>query len=458
MKKRLIKLIAVLTALSLVIGSSAFAAEDSRSFRINSETEMSQTALEKENEANEAYTNMLDSFRNSGASKLSVQSEYAEKQQSGYTVDGIPAEDFPDYYAGAYINQNHELVVLVTDNAASVRRMAKAQAQGSNLNFREAVHSYADLVRCMDEITSYWNNGNTEFSALKYAYIDDYGNRIVVGSQRMDDEYMSFLQRELKYFDLIEFCECGDVDGAITLESTTVNCFTTIHPSTVASPAAEPSEQMSFGFKAKKVINGVTKYGFVTAKHAIDVGEYAVCLNQNSIYRHIGKCIYSVGLVESGSVDAAFVEHTNTSEFQLSGTFVNTDARPNVTRTTSQQYKTLSQGSTIYKCGAVTRETQGNVASVSFTINVGTTIYCRDLGLANYYSQGGDSGGLVYSVNSTNGTVAYPAGIHNMSISETLLHNSGQWPTIGPCETDSAYRGYCKITNVLDKLNVSIVP
>ena len=124
-------------------------------------------------------------------------------------------------------------------------------------------------------------------------------------------------------------------------------------------------------------------------------------------------------------------------------------------RTTSVLIRTLSQGSTIYKCGTITGDTQGMVASTSFAMNVGTVTYYGDLGLANYYSDGGDSGGLVYQLH-TDGTTAYPVGIHNMHIGRALVNNTGLTPTVPPYK-DQAYRGYCKINNVLNTLGVSII-
>ena len=447
-----------MTALALLAGSSAWAADTTRVYAINTDSELTSTQLEKENAANEAYTNLLESFR---AAAPAAHTRYDGREDvnmtnepsTAYTVDGIPANGFPDYYAGAYMNANHELVVMITDNAAASKSAVRSLSQSSEMNFRTAEHSYADLVRCMDEITRGWSSGSEDFTPIQYAYIDDFGNRVVVGVKELSDEYLELLRARLEYFDTMVFTECSDMDGAITTESTTVNCNTMIAPYAETSmPSGMTTfEVMSFGLKAKR--GNAT--GFITAAHAISVGEYAFYQVNTSTFERIGECTVSVSKYVNGKVDAAFVEITN-ANYIPSGSFTGQNGSTRATSTTTQ---IVPQGGQVYMCGTMNQEEGGTVASTSYSQHTGATIFTSDLCLANYKSDPGDSGGLVYKLN---GNTAFPVGIHNFSVPVSDVNAYGFYPSVPPYEYNDqndtkAYKGYCKISNVLDALDVNIV-
>ena len=460
-----------MTALAMLAGSSAWAADTTRVYAINTDSELTSAQLEKENAANEAYTNLLESFR-ATAPAVQTRSDgrenanMSDEASTTYTVDGIPAGGFPDYYAGAYMNANHELVVMMTDNAAASKSAVRSLSQSSELNFRTAEHSYADLVRCMDEITQGWSSGSAEFAPIQYAYIDDFGNRVVVGVKELSDEYLELLRARLKYFDAMVFTECGDMAEAITPESTTVNCnmdnIASVKSSNLITcssvlykyglnsipSGSYPSEQFSFGFKAKRTTGGVTQYGFVTAGHAMNKTEFAFVDSTNPNYECIGECVLSTQM-STYQYDAAFVSVQSSKLARLSSTF---SVNGGLNRITSTSTRTAAQGSTIYKCGGKTNETYGPVLSSSFSLNAGTGISYMDVGVAAYFSKPGDSGGLVYSVASS---TAYPVGIHVAKIPAGIFA-LGSSAGNDVVSDEGNFKIYCKIRNVLGILNVSL--
>lgn len=145
----------------------------------------------------------------------------------------------------------------------------------------------------------------------------------------------------------------------------------------------------SVGYRVR--LNGVS--GIVTAAHFVNSGN-SVSYGGSSI----GTC---TARVYSGQVDAAFVKVTN-------GTPSNTINGGTTTLSTS--ISEPGAGTVINKRGATTNSTSGTVYSTnaSWTIN-GVTF--TNLTAATYDSDGGDSGGVVYSYISSTGT-RYTLGIH----------------------------------------------
>lgn len=78
---------------------------------------------EKLEKATCAYNSMMSAFYENQPETKKIYSE------DRYTVNGISAEEFPDSFAGAYINSNSDLVVLVPENKTeNINDLSSAQS------------------------------------------------------------------------------------------------------------------------------------------------------------------------------------------------------------------------------------------------------------------------------------------------------------------------------------------
>ena len=455
MKKQICKLLSMLLVLALLCGNSIYAADAGNRYSLNVSTPLTASQIAKENAASTAYSNLITAFYEGyiGHKTSDQNTETAEfadvSVPTTYTVNGIPAEGYPEYYAGAYINANYELVILVTDKSASTKKALCDQAKDTSVVFQEASYSYPELISCMNDITCHWRAGDEQFQPIKFAFIDDHGNRVVVGCTQLNAEYISFLRESLPGFNVITFVDCEDFGKEVISLESTVNGYTALcsYQSSVVPSSVGSLPMFSYGCKAKKTVNGTTKYGFITAGHAVSVGEY-VFPTPPSLNAAIGVCTASINQPSLG-VDAAFVERTNSS-YTLSNVI---PSRPSYTLSTS--YSSAAQGAAIYKCGSQTQESPGQVAIASFTVNVGGTYFYQDMVVATYNSVSGDSGSLVYSLN-TSTHVATPLGIHVLSISPSTLQGWNMSPPYNPNSNDGYYKIYCKMGYVLSYLGVSL--
>lgn len=307
-----------------------------------------------------------------------------------YTVNGITADGFPDSYAGAYINKNMDLVVLMTESTASTDRSLSAgqiaimQAAGSDdLVFSTAAFSYSTLVSLMNNIYQYLEsnrNGMDGFYIVRYA-LDDYNNCVVVGLASNTLECRTAFSEIISNSDALVF-ESADPNGYSL-------AYATLFP---GSPiGTRNGKTASIGYRGLITYNNTPTYGFITAGHAFQhEDEDAVkSTDPNTVYGTVR------WLSTSGNVDAAFVA----SDLEIGDRILFADA----TLKNSVDV-TLAQGRPVAKSGFKTKISTGTVKYISEGVSFDGKNY-YDLGVSNYTCDKGDSGGIVYSTRTSNNLI-----------------------------------------------------
>lgn len=66
--------------------------------------------------------------------------------------------DYPEYYGGSYLNDDGNLVILLTDMSDNVTALMKNISQNENLIIEPAQYSYAELCHKMSAIMDYRKN------------------------------------------------------------------------------------------------------------------------------------------------------------------------------------------------------------------------------------------------------------------------------------------------------------
>ena len=459
--RRVFKLLSITIVFAILCENSIFATNTINKYALNVSTPLTAVQIAKENIANNAYSNLIASFYQEYIDSTSydiitemnteILQHIAPLTSNNYTVNGLPAECYPEYYAGAYLNANYDLVIMVTEESALTKKTICDRAKETSVVFQKASYSYYELISCMEDIIRLWSSGDDRFQAVKCAFIDDFENCIVIGCSNVNDEYLSFLLENLPMSYLVTIIHCDDnVDKTVALESTTIDGHTILskYPNIVV-PNLDDWDVFSYGCKATKVVNGITKYGFITAGHAVSQGEYVFLSPPYAYSNHpLGVCITSIEQPSLG-VDAAFVEIID-SNYLLSSVIPSSPYN-NI----SNSPTTALQGDPIHKYGSETQTTDGHVAIASFTINVGGTYFYKDLVVTTYDADDGDSGGLVYYLDTTQ-QLAIPLGIHMMRISPSALQGWNMLPDLNPMAQDGFFRVYCKMGYVTSYLGVSL--
>lgn len=389
---------------------------------------------------NETATDLPEYFAGNQAKAGEISSKFYEYlcsnkkitlKEKNYSVNGIYAEDFPEYFAGTFINTDGKLVIQVvekyyskdyrnSDWYKSLVEIVQSEDFACNpvkYSYRSIVHAMTDLL--WGDLSKKLSEENIQTTA---SWIDDYRNCIYIGVKN-DEDY----NKVTKIID-------SDI-YKVVVRNAIANNDVGLYPGGGVTKSSTGGSTFSMACRARRynTVNGTYEYGMLTAGHAFS-GTSNVYINTGGTSNtYIGS---SPDYLQknSGSVDAAFISTSS-----------NADLYNTVFMETTTLYSTYStsmdEGTVIYKRGDTTQTTNGIVISPSLSFSMGTTTYV-DFVETSYYAQQGDSGGIVYKQpDSTNH--AYPIGIH-----------SGHF-AIGGTWTSSYF---CKISNALNGLQIPYVP
>lgn len=320
-------------------------------------------------EANERLSKLIESFG-------TVNNRFSQE---------VPR--YPNYYGGAYVTEKGGLVVLIQGDQQSGEKAIQSVIGSGNVEFKVAKYSYSYLTALMDELNdlALRKKDPEILRSLTSFSLMDAANEIEVQVIGLDDQKRGKLQKLLLNKAGINFITST---GRFTAE-------VTINPGCEVSRNASMAGSGSIGFSAKRNSDG--KLGFVTAGHAILVGEKAYYGGTA-----VGTCVNSQ---QSGTVDAAFVTLDNSTSDNVSNTLCGTSNMLSVSTTLP------GAGTTVNKIGQSTGSTSGTIISTNVSVISGTGSTITNMTSANYTSAGGDSGGPVYTFISSSGTRP-TAGIH----------------------------------------------
>lgn len=295
--------------------------------------------------------------------------------------------NYPDYYGGAYITGKGDLVVLIHGEQEKGKQAVDAVIGSGNVKFSTAQYSYNYLSGLMDDLNELaMRRKNPEIlENLTSFSLMDASNEVEVQVLGLNDQKRAKLHKLL--FDKPGF--------TFKVSTGRFKAEVTANPGCEVSRNASMAGSGSIGFAAKRNSDG--KLGFVTAGHAILVGEKAYYGGTA-----IGTCVSSQ---QSGTVDAAFVTLDNTASDNVSNILCGTSNLLSTTTTLP------GVGTTVNKIGQSTGSTSGTIISTNVSVISGTGSTITNMTSANYTSAGGDSGGPVYTFISSSGTRP-TAGIH----------------------------------------------
>lgn len=313
---------------------------------------------EKEYASVEKYVNMMKSF---------------EPNQNP------TAKDYPEWYAGAYINPEKKLVVLLTegyDNEATRSEVGRLMGSLNNVVFLPAKYSYRHLTEIMDTINAYGEKNKENLICFMWM-IKEQENRVKVLVEKLDDEIVQRFKNVVSADDCIVFQE----------EKNNYKPTIALNPGSVVNMLN--AGHGSMGFKVKR--NGVV--GFLTAAHVVNLG--------SNVYTTGGALLGNCTTRYLGSVcDAAYVQITNAN-------YTPTGSLPgNYTLTANMSNPPV--GTTIHKIGATTKSTSGTIINTNITLSYSGYLI-NNCTLTNAPTAGGDSGGACYVKVSQN--TANPIGI-----------------------------------------------
>ncbi|MDL2218647.1 S1 family peptidase [Christensenellaceae bacterium OttesenSCG-928-M15] len=282
---------------------------------------------------------------------------------------------FPEFYGGCYIDENKDLIILVTDISEEIREYFSRLIDMNNVILKKVQYSYSELLNEHDKITS------AVLRQSKNQFVEAIAG---VGISMQQNAVALYIVPETA--DTLKKARASvtSFPGVVTIEAEGKDKTTA---------AIYPGDRMAFrsaGFWAYR--NGVL--GLVTCGHNTSQGE--------TIYQGTGATAFGTAekVVFSGTCDASFVKRTNSSftpSRSVSGHGFSLHP--------SGYISILAVGANVYSRGYITGAKSGTVKDNNYTASYGI----RSLILTDVTAGLGDSGGVVAA--SGNSSTRYITGI-----------------------------------------------
>ena len=312
-----------------------------------------ETILANQERANEAYNTMLEAFA-----------------QSPATYSSSNASVYPDAYAGSYLDENGNLVVMLTENVPHQRQLICQAAGSSQITFQSASYAMNDLEGSINQWRYEKEHGaSTVLEDCVTAMLLDEDNRVEIGIVDMTPAKIQQFREEVFDAPWLVF---ANASGPVAQDSTIM----------AGGAVKLGGYTYSAGFPCKRSAGGTTQYGFVSAAHGTYEG--VTVSSSGTVIGRITKWKYS------GNTDASFIQITN-SDWSASYMVQCSSL------TLQKVFSNPAVNTTVFKCGAATGQSAGTVKSTNLTFTTTQNIVLSNMTTATYSRAGGDSGGIVYN-------------------------------------------------------------
>jgi len=298
-------------------------------------------------------------------------------------IDSLDVEDgeysYPEYYGGAYIDSSNNMVFNTIDDSSMVKNDLQKRANSTNFIVRSTQHAYRDLRTTVTEVTQLMDeaiHGDEIYSAIRLCMLMDKDNMVEIHLNELSEKNVNAVKSRLKRSDHIIFKEG---DGKVNLQAN-ILCGQDIYPNQYANW----DQVASTGFRAIRN----NENGFISAEH--------VLLNGAPVYNSSGN---SIGTTTFLSKDLP-TSNPYRAKSEVGFFKANSGYTPTNTvvdgGTIGLTLHTPVVGQFLFKYGAKTGLTGGYLLTTAIAVPIGVPERVVVFYGADYNSDVGDSGALVY--------------------------------------------------------------
>ncbi|MDC2663193.1 MULTISPECIES: hypothetical protein [Bacteroidaceae] len=331
----------------------------------NIESSVIEPELGMQSNAYESYESLMKLFAN----------------QTRTVDDNDKRNLYPDYYGGAFVNADDQLVVLISSSETNTQSVEQIKTRLiNNVLYQSCKYSYNQLNEVIERLKQSTINTSFLFDNVGMFGIDDEHNCVRVYLYNNTPAVVNEFKHVVLDTPMIEFSECTPIIN------NSLSCADSI-----GTIKGDGGHRASVGYRAK---DNQGNCGIVTAGHFIGTGGN---LCDPVTFATIGECLSSRN--NDGLIDAAFCKITS-SQYAPTNKIAYT-ANPNID-TLSVDLAQPPQNLYVNMVGMRSGRKSGKVyiASMNVLDNNNHTIL-TDVILAEYSTQEGDSGGIVYALTSS---------------------------------------------------------
>lgn len=308
-------------------------------------------------------------------------------------------KQYPDYYGGSFIERDGTLTIRIKGDSLTGVKRIRSVVNSNIIRYKSCKYSYQELIDIMDDLSDKIDNTILSFKKnLSGMALNDSANTIDI---YLVDCSPSKIAEFRNFYDHASF-RFSQLDKITETSVANVCPGDTISLNTETSAAKR--SYGSFAFRAKDASGNI---GMVTAGHAVSIGTDYYYL-YSGIFYTFGQCTKKTST--GSNADAAFV--VSTGNFTLTNS-VGENESNQLSTTTSLP----GAGTYVNKWGATTGRTGGYIKSTTFKVydDDGNLKY-TNMTSAQYDSDNGDSGGIVYTLKkaptTTSTDIRYTVGVH----------------------------------------------
>lgn len=309
---------------------------------------------------------------------------------------------YPDYYGGAFVGDNGQLVVLVKGNLDQAKKDLGTRLRSSNFQTQACDYSYQELYDLNDKLSVLFENSQLR-EDLKWisAGMQVVKNRIIVYLENPSEQTIARFKAEVSSSPMIIFDEMSSISYNSDIDADTIvqdkakaTVQTNIHMGATCSTSSSTAKaNASVGFRAMRG----SVHGFITAAHF---------LPQTGLTVQFGgvNCGTVAAVCKGPQADAAFVAidytkfyPTNVTQWTktvLLDDYISNASLPNVS--------VVAEGQTTQKAIKAKVTSINNTIEVKQTTVVGNVSYVvKNMAFAEFTDQStitkpGDSGCIIY--------------------------------------------------------------
>lgn len=318
----------------------------------------------------------LNRINNDGASISAEQYSKLLRYYSGKDEFSDTSIEYPDYYAGAYVDDDMKLNVNVTYLNEDIKAELYKATENEDLLINVVNYSFSDLMKTCSKVENFIDNNKVTVSG---------GMVFGVGLSIKENAVNIYALSDETIFDSSLECLLDDGDAPVKIiyrDSLDSNASLVYPGSGITNTVFITTYTRSVGFWGYDSNGNI---GFVTSPHDSMSYNETVSIGGNTF----GTCETPY---YSGSTDAVFVKRSNSS-FSPSNYISQWN-----TSIISHSYQSLPEGEWIRARG-VNTSTTGRVLDTHYTTSYGIS----DTVLTSGVVSAGDSGGVVVGPDATTG-------------------------------------------------------
>lgn len=286
---------------------------------------------------------------------------------------------YPEYYGGSYVDENGKLVVLLTSSETATRSVGNLRGSlpESNVIYKSCTYSYNALNTLVARITEKAKSGvSFIYNNVGMFGVDDETNSVMVGLYDNSADVIAQFRSSVADSPALHFVQCSPI------QNHALNC---------ADSIGATLSRASVGYRAKDKSGNL---GIVTAGHFI-VANQQLC--DPISFKAIGVCTQS--RLDDGLIDAAFCKVEVAS-------YMPTNRIAYMTNPTADTLSVdLAQPPAnlyVNMVGMRSKRQSGKVYIASMNVvDSNQKRILTDVIIAEYATQHGDSGGIVYALTSS---------------------------------------------------------